>query len=50
MSYWIQRNRLQEVTTVFDEQIHRRETGEPKPETLIIRGAGVKQVLKALEE
>jgi RNA polymerase sigma-70 factor (ECF subfamily) len=47
---WIQKNRSRELTTVFDEEIHSGETDECNPETLILRGADVEQLRKALEE
>ena len=47
---WMQQNRSRELTTVFDEEIHTGEPDQCNPETLIIRGADVKQLTKALEE
>ena len=47
---WMQQNSSRDLTTVFDEEIHSRETDESNPETLIMRGADVKQLTKALEE
>jgi RNA polymerase sigma-70 factor (ECF subfamily) len=46
----LQQNRSRDLTTVFDEEIHSGETDECNPETLIMRGADVKQLTKALEE
>ena len=46
----MQQNRSRELTTVFDEEIHSGGIDECNPETLIVRGADVKQLTKALAE
>ena len=45
---WLQQNRARELTTVFDEEIHSAEAGNP--ETLLLEGANKQLLKQALEE
>ena len=47
---WLQKNRAQEPTTVFDEEIHSEEGSSLSPETLLLQSADSQLVRQALEE
>jgi RNA polymerase sigma factor (sigma-70 family) len=47
---WLQQNRSNELTTPFDEEIHKAQDEAPSPETLLLRSADSELVKKALQE
>ena len=47
---WLQQNRLQELTTVFDEEIHTSQEHSRSPEALLLEKADARLVRDALEE
>ncbi len=47
---WLEQNRLQEFTTVFDEEIHTAEEQSRSPEALLLESADASRVKAALEE
>ena len=47
---WLQQNRLQELTTAFDEEIHTAEEHSRSPEALLLESADASRVQGALEE
>ena len=47
---WLQQNRLQELTTVFDEEIHTAQEHSRSPEVLLLESADAHLVKNALEE
>ena len=47
---WLQQNRLQELTTVFDEEIHTSQEHSRSPEALLLEKADARLVKDALEE
>ncbi len=47
---WLQQNRLQELTTAFDEEIHTAEEHSRSPEALLLGSADARRVKDALEE
>jgi RNA polymerase sigma-70 factor (ECF subfamily) len=47
---WLQQNRLQELTTAFDEEIHTTEEHSRSPEALLLERADARRVKNALEE
>ena len=47
---WLQQNRVQELTTAFDEEIHTTGENSRSPEALLLQGADVRLVKDALEE
>ncbi len=46
---WLRENRLQELATAFDEEIHTGEEDSPSPEALLLQGANTRLVQDALE-
>ncbi len=46
---WLQQNRLQELTTAFDEEIHTAEEHSRSPEALLLESADASRVQGALE-
>jgi RNA polymerase sigma-70 factor (ECF subfamily) len=46
---WLQQNRLQELTTTFDEEIHTADEQSQNPETLLLESADARLVQDALE-
>jgi RNA polymerase sigma-70 factor, ECF subfamily len=47
---WLEQNRLREVTTVFDEEIHTAQERSRSPEALLLESADARLVKDALEE
>jgi len=47
---WLQQNRSQELTTVFDEEIHTAEEHSRSPEALLLESADARRVKDALED
>jgi RNA polymerase sigma-70 factor (ECF subfamily) len=47
---WLRRNRQQELTTEFDEEVHTQDSGDLNPETLVLQEGNVARVQQALEE
>ena len=47
---WFHQNRSRELTTVFDEEIHREESGAGNPETLLLESADKQLLREALEK
>ena len=47
---WLQQNRLQGLTTVFDEEIHTSQEHSRSPEALLLEKADARLVKDALEE
>jgi RNA polymerase sigma-70 factor, ECF subfamily len=47
---WLRRNRPGELSTPFDEEIHREEVASPNPEELLLENAGRQHLQDALEE
>ena len=47
---WLQQNGLQELTTVFDEEIHTSQEHSRSPEALLLEKADARLVRDALEE
>ncbi len=47
---WLQQNRLQELTTPFDEEIHTAEERSRSPEAFLLESADARLVKDALEE
>ena len=47
---WLQQTRLQELTTVFDEEIHTAQEHSRSPEALLLESADAHLVKEALEE
>jgi len=47
---WLQKNREQEPTTTFDEEMHSYVTESKSPETLLLRNADRKLPIQALDE
>jgi RNA polymerase sigma-70 factor (ECF subfamily) len=47
---WLQQNRLQELATPFDEEIHTAEEHSRSPEALLLERADARRVKDALEE
>jgi len=47
---WLQQNRSQELTTVFDEEIHTAQEHSRNPEALLLESADARLVKDALEE
>lgn len=47
---WLEQNRSKELTTVFDEEIHRIENDATNPESLLLRNAEVQMLRRVLEE
>jgi len=47
---WLRRNRQQEVTTEFDEEVHTLEGDALNPEKLVLREVDSARVRQALEE
>ena len=47
---WLQQNRAQQPTTVFDEEIHSEEGEISNPETLLLQSANSQLLRQALEE
>jgi RNA polymerase sigma factor (sigma-70 family) len=46
---WLQENRVQELATTFDEEVHATEDGSTNPETLLLRSADKQYLNEALE-
>ena len=46
----LQKNRPQELATMFDEEIHSKDTGSLNPETLLMRSTDSQLLRQALEE
>jgi len=46
---WLQENRVQELATAFDEEVHATEDGSTNPETLLLRSADKQFLNEALE-
>jgi len=47
---WMQQNRRQELSTVFDEEIHSADGHSPSPEALLLQNSDAHRVRGALEE
>jgi len=47
---WLQENRVQELATAFDEEVHATEDGSTNPETLLLRSADKQFLKEALEK
>jgi RNA polymerase sigma-70 factor (ECF subfamily) len=47
---WLQRNRVQESTTAFDEDLHSVEGRASNPESLLLESADAESLKQALEE
>ncbi len=47
---WLQENRMQELTTTFDEEIHTTESHSHSPEALLLESADARRVKDALEQ
>jgi len=47
---WLRRNRAGELSTPFDEEIHREEVASPNPEELFLENADRQHLQDALEE
>lgn len=47
---WLKRNRVQELTTVFDEERHSSEDDACNPEALLLKNADAQLLRQALEE
>jgi RNA polymerase sigma-70 factor (ECF subfamily) len=47
---WLEQNRLQQFTTVFDEEIHTAEEQSRSPEALLLESVDARRVKGALEE
>jgi RNA polymerase sigma-70 factor (ECF subfamily) len=47
---WLRRNRVEELSTPFDEEIHREVVASPNPEELLVENADRQHLQDALEE
>jgi len=47
---WLRRNRSEQLSTPFDEEIHREEVASPNPEELLLKKADRQRLKDALEE
>jgi RNA polymerase sigma-70 factor (ECF subfamily) len=47
---WLKENRVQELATAFDEEIHATEHGSTDPEALLLRSADKQSLNEALEK
>jgi RNA polymerase sigma factor (sigma-70 family) len=47
---WLRRNRSEQLSTPFDEEIHREEVTSPNPEELLLQTADRQRLQDALEE
>ena len=47
---WLRRNRAEQLSTPFDEEIHCEEAASPNPEELLLRNADRQRLQDALEE
>jgi RNA polymerase sigma factor (sigma-70 family) len=47
---WLRRNRAEQLSTPFDEEIHREAVESPNPEELLLMNADRQQLQDALEE
>ncbi len=47
---WLQKNRRQEVATVFDEEVHDIEDTSSSPEALLLKNSDRQEIMRALEE
>jgi RNA polymerase sigma factor (sigma-70 family) len=47
---WLRRNRAEELSTPFDEEIHREAVASPNPEELLLENADRRRLQDALEE
>ena len=47
---WLQKNRKQELATVFDEKIHDIEDTASNPEVLLLKNADRQEIMRAVEQ
>ena len=47
---WLQKNRRQEVATVFDEEVHDIEDTSSSPEALLLKNSDRQEIMRALEQ
>src|SRR5437867_8425408 len=47
---WLQKNRRQELATVFDEEIHDIKDASSNPEVLLVKNADRQEIMKAIEQ
>lgn len=47
---WLRRNGAEQLSTPFDEEIHREEVASPNPEELLLKNADRQHLQDALEE
>ena len=47
---WLQKNRRQELATVFDEEIHDIEDASTNPEVLLLKSSDHQEIMRAVEQ
>src|SRR5438445_4223992 len=47
---WLQKNRKQELATVFDEEVHNIEDASSNPELLLFKNSDHQEIMRAVEE